>query len=139
MPDTTDRHIIQLLQQNSRRKIREIAELVHLTPPAVSARIQRLEEQGIIRRYTVDIDRDKTGCACHAVITITLKAGQKQAYLTYIKHFLNQIGFHYRISGLGCYLLEIFFDHKTALGTFLDGLDNFASYQLSSVVDSLEG
>ncbi|WP_290813445.1 winged helix-turn-helix transcriptional regulator [Halovivax sp.] len=57
--DETDLEILRLLLSDSRRPYREIAEKVGLSPPAVSDRIDRLQEQGIVRRFTVDIDRRK--------------------------------------------------------------------------------
>lgn len=57
--DETDLEILRLLLSDSRRPYREIAEKVGLSPPAVSDRIDRLREQGIVRRFTVDIDRRK--------------------------------------------------------------------------------
>lgn len=55
--DDTDLAIIRLLSADARRSYREIAEEVGLSPPAVSDRVDRLREQGIIRRFTVDLDR----------------------------------------------------------------------------------
>lgn len=57
--DETDLQILRLLTENARRPYSEIADHVDLTPPAVSDRIARLEEQGIIRGFTVDVDRAK--------------------------------------------------------------------------------
>lgn len=55
--DDTDREILRLLLEDARRPYSDIAEHVDLSPPAVSDRIERLRELGIIRRFTVDIDR----------------------------------------------------------------------------------
>ncbi|WP_137288882.1 winged helix-turn-helix transcriptional regulator [Natronorubrum halophilum] len=57
--DDTDLEILELLLENARRPYNEIAERVDLTPPAVSDRIARLEEQGLIRGFTIDVDREK--------------------------------------------------------------------------------
>ena len=59
--DETDFEILQLLLADSRRPYSEIADHVGLSPPAVSDRIDRLTEQGIVRRFTVDVDRTKLG------------------------------------------------------------------------------
>ncbi|RQG93040.1 AsnC family transcriptional regulator [Natrarchaeobius halalkaliphilus] len=56
--DETDLEILELLTEDARRPYREIAEAVGLTPPAVSDRISRLSEQGIIRGFTIDVDRE---------------------------------------------------------------------------------
>lgn len=55
--DETDLEIVGLLAEDARRSFREIADRVDLSPPAVSDRVDRLVEQGIIRRFTIDIDR----------------------------------------------------------------------------------
>ncbi len=57
--DETDLEILQLLTEDARRPYSEIADHVDLTPPAVSDRVSRLEEQGIVRGFTVDVDRAK--------------------------------------------------------------------------------
>lgn len=55
--DETDTEILSLLAENSRRSFKNIGEQVGLSGPAVSDRVSRLEELGIINRFTVDIDR----------------------------------------------------------------------------------
>lgn len=57
--DETDLEILELLTEDARRPYKEIADEVDLTPPAVSDRITRLEEQGIIKEFTIDVDREK--------------------------------------------------------------------------------
>ena len=57
--DETDLEILKLLTEDARRPFRDIADHVSLTPPAVSDRVDRLLTQGIIRRFTVEIDHEK--------------------------------------------------------------------------------
>lgn len=57
--DETDFEILQLLMEDARRPFRNIADIVDLSPPAVSDRVTRLQELGIIRRFTLDIDRSQ--------------------------------------------------------------------------------
>ncbi|ELY47379.1 Lrp/AsnC family transcriptional regulator [Natronorubrum sulfidifaciens] len=57
--DDTDLEILELLLEDARRPYKEIADHVGLTPPAVSDRIARLEEQGIIQGFTIDVDRER--------------------------------------------------------------------------------
>jgi DNA-binding Lrp family transcriptional regulator len=58
-PDETDLEILQLLLSNARRPYSDIADVVGLSAPAVSDRVARLQEMGIIRRFTLDIDRSQ--------------------------------------------------------------------------------
>jgi DNA-binding Lrp family transcriptional regulator len=55
--DDTDREILRLLLVDARRSYRDIADRVGLSPPAVSDRVDRLVEFGVIRSFTVDLDR----------------------------------------------------------------------------------
>ena len=55
--DDLDRKILTLLAKNARMPVKEIAEQVSLTSPAVSSRIHKLETDGIISGYTVTLNR----------------------------------------------------------------------------------
>ena len=46
--DDLDHKIVQLLSENARMPVKDIAQKVSLTSPAVSSRIHRLEQEGII-------------------------------------------------------------------------------------------
>ena len=54
--DEIDLKLLRLLQKNARTPIKTLAGEVRLSSPAVSARIERLEKQGVIRAYTLDLD-----------------------------------------------------------------------------------
>ena len=49
--DGVDLKILELLQQNARMSLKEISARVYLTSPAVSARIDKLEQAGVIEGY----------------------------------------------------------------------------------------
>ena len=51
--DELDRKIIRLLAKNARIPVKDIAQEINLTSPAVSSRIRKLEQDGIIGGYTV--------------------------------------------------------------------------------------
>lgn len=68
--DDTDVEILRLLAEDGRRPYSAIAERVDLSPPAVSDRVERLQEQGVIRRFTVDIDRSKLRESSPVLVTI---------------------------------------------------------------------
>ena len=55
--DQTDIEILRLLSHDARRTITDIAEEVDMSGPAVADRIDRLQDAGVINRFTVDIDR----------------------------------------------------------------------------------
>lgn len=76
MSDPTDLQIIKELNHNCRIKVTQLAQLVHLTPPAVAARIQRLEDAGIIKRYTIEVDLEKMGFMRQVFIQVAVASQQ---------------------------------------------------------------
>ncbi len=57
--DETDVEILSLLAEDARRPFSGIGETVGLSGPAVSDRVTRLRESGILERLTVQIDRSQ--------------------------------------------------------------------------------
>jgi DNA-binding Lrp family transcriptional regulator len=65
--DDTDRAILDLLRENARRPLREIATAVGLTVAPVQRRIARLEALGVIERYTVQINHGRIATGIEAM------------------------------------------------------------------------
>ncbi|WP_324664684.1 AsnC family transcriptional regulator [Haloarcula sediminis] len=68
--DDTDMEILRLLLADARRPYSEIAETVGLSAPAVSDRVTRLKEAGVINRFTVDIDRSQLRTGIPVLLTL---------------------------------------------------------------------
>jgi Lrp/AsnC family leucine-responsive transcriptional regulator len=64
--DGTDLEIIDLLRDDARRSLADIAKHVSLSAPAVRRRIDRLEAAGIVTGYTVLLDHAKLGWSLEA-------------------------------------------------------------------------
>lgn len=77
--DDTDREILRLLLEDARRPWADIAEHVDLSPPAVSDRAQRLEELGVVRGFTVDLDRSRLREGVDVLVTLTPEPGEAAA------------------------------------------------------------
>lgn len=52
----TDRVILELLRENSRRSVTEIAALLDLSRPTVKHHIEKLCDANVIRRFTIEVD-----------------------------------------------------------------------------------
>ncbi|GAA0850448.1 Lrp/AsnC family transcriptional regulator [Streptosporangium amethystogenes subsp. fukuiense] len=59
--DSIDRRILDLLVENGRRSVRDIATRVRLSPSPVKRRIERLERLGVIVGYTTLVDEGLLG------------------------------------------------------------------------------
>lgn len=73
--DDTDLEILQLLVEDGRRPFSEIADRVDLTPPTVSDRVDRLKENGVIRQFTVDVDRATIQGGTHVLVECHVDPG----------------------------------------------------------------
>ena len=71
--DDIDIKILQLIQQNSRLTVKEIAARVHLSPTPVFERRKRLEREGFITRYSAVVDAQKLGNNVIVLCNIRLK------------------------------------------------------------------
>lgn len=71
--DETDLEILELLASDARRPWSEIAEAVGLSPPAVSDRVERLREAGVIKRFTLDIDRSQLSAGVPVLVTLAVE------------------------------------------------------------------
>ena len=71
--DDTDRRILGLLLDDARRSWSDIADVVDLSPPAVANRVERLEDLGVIRGFTVDLDRSKLRQGTPVLVTLDVE------------------------------------------------------------------
>jgi Lrp/AsnC family leucine-responsive transcriptional regulator len=76
--DDTDRRIVAEVQAEGRVTMAELGRRVGLSAPAVTERLQRLEQRGVIRGYHADVDPRALGLSLGAVIRIRPAPGQLQ-------------------------------------------------------------
>lgn len=77
--DETDLDILRLLLEDARRPYSNIAEAVDLSAPAVSDRIARLRDLGVIRRFTLDVDRSRLREGSSVLVELDLRPGAAEA------------------------------------------------------------
>ncbi|MBB2481283.1 Lrp/AsnC family transcriptional regulator [Bacillus sp. APMAM] len=134
MLDNTDKKIIEELTKNGRISMKELGERVHLTGQAASTRVLKLEEKGVIERYTIKLNDRKIGFFVHAFLNIYTKNIHHQPFLSFIHTQQEYIVNNFKISGEGCYLLECKFPSNEVLDQFLTELIKHANYKLSIVI-----
>ena len=76
--DELDKAILQALQTDGRISNADLARQINLSPPAVHARIRRLEKQGYIRQYTALVDPEKAGYDMTCFVQMSLQVHQHQ-------------------------------------------------------------
>ncbi len=80
--DDLDYKILKLLSANARMSVKDIADQVSLTSPAVSSRIHKLEQAGIIGGYTITLNRPKGQNGINALINVSTHPNNFERLLT---------------------------------------------------------
>lgn len=86
--DSFDTKILDHLQQDARRPLRQISELVHLSTAAVQRRIRRLENIGIIDTVVAVLNPAKLGRYTTIIVEVTLESERIDLLETTRKSFL---------------------------------------------------
>lgn len=73
--DDINIELLDLLQTDGRMSYRELGERVGLTAPAVTERIHKLEQLGIIQGYRAMIDYEALGFALLCVVRLNARRG----------------------------------------------------------------
>ena len=119
--DDTDKAILDLLQADGRMSNAEIARRVGLSAPATHARVKRLEETGVIRRYTTLLDRETMGFDMVCFINVSLQLHQFEAierFKELVQDMPEVLECHH-ITGEFDYLLKAVFRNRDELQQFV--------------------
>lgn len=74
--DTVDEVLIGALCDNARVSMRDLAQRVGMSAPSVAERVRRLEDVGVIRGFTLDLDTRALGYSLQAIVRIKPLPGQ---------------------------------------------------------------
>ena len=101
-----NRELLTELHANPRITVAALARRVHMSPPAVTERIQRLEQAGVISGYRMDVDPAALGLPVAAYVRVRPAPGQlpKVAELAVAS---SQVSECHRISGEDCFLIKV--------------------------------
>ena len=72
--DRYDMRILRELREDSRRTLQEIGAAVKLSPTTCWSRIKRLEAEGVIQQYRVELDRARLGYQDTVIVQLTLES-----------------------------------------------------------------
>ena len=134
--DETDRKIIEILQEDGRISMKDLGKLIGLTSPAVSERIKRLENCGIISGYKAIINPDALGRNIKAFIHISLPGSQIYAeFLENAKNDPRIVECHH-ITGDDCSLLKVLVSDMQELESVIDSIKKIGSTKTSVILST---
>ena len=136
--DVINQHILRLLQENARVSNAQIARNVGVTSPAVAERIRKMEDAGILKKYTAIVSHYEMGYQLRALITIRAFMGRLKAFLEKVQSF-DELVNCYRIKGNENIVMEVVVDNQKHLEQFIDQLITYGETKtqiiLSHVVE----
>jgi DNA-binding Lrp family transcriptional regulator len=119
--DNLDKAILRELQTDGRVSNAELARRVNLSPPAIHARLRRLEEQGFIRQYVALLDREKAGYDMLCFVNMNLQLHQQEQIDTVRAAILEipEVIECYSLTGEYDYLLKVAIRNRKDLERFV--------------------
>lgn len=126
--DKTDRNIIRALQKNARMTNQELAERVNLSPSPCLRRVRALEQSGIIKSYTLEVDNEAFGLPVTVFVRVQLEKHTKDVVAHFEKQIIEQKNVLecFVMTGRADYLLKV-------LVKDLHDYENFVRHSLHSI------
>jgi len=119
--DVLNAKILKCLQENARQSNAEIGRKVGISSPAVSERIKKMEDLGIIEGYKAIVSPFEIGYQLKAIITLRAFMGKLKPFLEKVKTF-DEVVNCYRITGDENIVMEVVLKNQKHLESFIDDL-----------------
>jgi Lrp/AsnC family leucine-responsive transcriptional regulator len=132
--DATNLAILRLLLDDPRLPMSELARGIGMSAPAVTERVQRLHEAGVIRGARLDLDQTALGLGITAFVRVRPMPGQLQAIAELVKKTPEIVECH-RVTGEDCFIMKVLVGRVELLEAVLDELLRHGN-TTSSIVQS---
>jgi Lrp/AsnC family transcriptional regulator, leucine-responsive regulatory protein len=104
--DATDWRLLEALQQDGRASYAELARLVSMSPSAVTERVHRLEESGVISGYTAVVDPERIGLEILAFVRLKYPTGNYKPFRDLVSATPEILEAHH-VTGEDCFVLKV--------------------------------
>jgi Lrp/AsnC family transcriptional regulator, leucine-responsive regulatory protein len=118
--DAVNRRILEELQRDPRVTMSKLGRRIGMSSPAVTERVRRLEEAGVIRGYRLDVNPAVLGLPIALYIRIRPNPGQLPRIAELAQQIPEVIECH-RVTGEDCFILKAYIPAIDQLDRLLDG------------------
>lgn len=133
--DTVDWQLIELLQSDGRLTFSELGRRVSLSAPAVTERVRRLEQRGVITGYGARIDAAKLGLPIEAMVRVRVRSLDGPRFRSTILPLPEVVSADH-ITGDECWLLRVRCRSTGELETFVERAQRYGETTTSLVFSS---
>ncbi|NWD05661.1 Lrp/AsnC family transcriptional regulator [Pseudomonas gingeri] len=135
MTDAIDQLLLAALMEDSRRSLKALAQISGLSSPSVAERLRRLEERGVIKGYTVEVEPRSFGYLLQAIVRIRPLPGQLQVVERQIQT-IPEFTECDKVTGDDCFIARLHVRDMEQLDTLLDRLNSHAETNTAIVKKS---
>lgn len=133
--DLYGRIILAELQENARISTAELARRVGLSPTATAERLRQMEESGILRNYTIEIDREALGLEVLAFIRMSCAGQNYRRFIDYVQA-LEEVRECHHLTGGDDFLLKVTTNNMANLEALIEALLPYGNPVTSLVLSS---
>ncbi|MGV8981568.1 Lrp/AsnC family transcriptional regulator [Clostridium sp.] len=135
--DVTDYKILEILLEEGRIPMKELAQRVSLSAPAAAERVKRLEEEDIITGYKAKINYAKLGKKINVLINVNIKVQRSGKFMEFIKEEYSIIEC-YHVTGPYCKILKARLDDIEGLDKLVGKIQMFGDTETYIILSSVE-
>jgi Lrp/AsnC family leucine-responsive transcriptional regulator len=133
--DTIDWRILAELQDDARLSHAELARRVHLTAPAVAARMRKLEDLDVIRGYRLELNLPRLGLPTLAFVRVRSEGRSQRSFLDAVATMPEVLECHH-VTGEDCYVVKVAACSMSDLEQVVADLARYGSTTTSIVFSS---
>jgi Lrp/AsnC family transcriptional regulator, leucine-responsive regulatory protein len=104
--DICGRKLLDELQANARLSLAELSRRIGLSPTATAEQLKQMEEIGILRGFTVEIDREALGLDVMAFIRMSCPGQHYHRFIEYVQT-LEEVRECHHLTGGDDFLLKV--------------------------------
>ena len=135
--DETDYKILKLLQSNARMPVKSIAEQVFVSAPTVSARIEAMRKEGVIKGFYTEINPMVFGNTIRAFIDVEVAPSGKSAELYDWLRANPQVVACTRVTGEYSLLIEVILKDTEDMDKFINHMQRYGRTKTQIVFSSV--
>jgi len=133
--DETSWAILKALQENARISYAELGKRVGLTSPAVTERVRKMEDAGIISGYHAEINPSALGFSISVVIQLRNNHGRSKEVVGFIQS-IPEVSTCYNLTGNDCYMIVASVESTNHLESLLDKISKYGQTTTSIVLST---
>ncbi len=123
--DKVDHKILEILQNTGRDSASHIASEIGMSVPAVSERIHKLEQAGIISGYEAIVDPKKVGLDVAAIITLVSESSRSFDEIVKLANETQEVVQCFTTTGAGSHLLIVNTENSQSLEALLRDMQSW--------------